>query len=153
MPKSPDDQWKSRRIKMLKSQDDQRKSHRIKTSESPDDQHISGLDYTPGPLNNFMFAVNFRNMESASSAMSLINAVQLNADRAPIDYIERFNCEHTILGAGRKLRGCRLDLSVTVGNHHLNLEVQLKALSHLADRMAFNAGLIMSSNTESSTDW
>ena len=153
MPNSPDDKRKSHRIKMLKSPDDQRKSHRIKTQNSSDDQQISGSHDLIKPLDNFMFAVNFRNMESALSAKSLINAVQLNANRAPIDYIERFNCEHTILGEGRKHRGCRLDLSVTVGDHHLNMEVQLKTLSHLADRMAFNAGLIMSSNTASGTDY
>jgi predicted transposase/invertase (TIGR01784 family) len=107
----------------------------------------------PTPLNNFMFAAGFQSMESASSALSLTNAVLLNAARTPLEGIDELNCEQVLLGEGRKLRGCRLDLAIRDGNHRLNLEVQLAALNHMADRMVFNTSRMLSTNTISGTKY
>ena len=107
----------------------------------------------PTPLNNFMFAASFQSADATTSAMSLINAVLLNAGRSPLEIIDELNCEQVLLGDGRKLRGCRLDLAVREGNHHFNLEAQLASLQHMADRMVFNSNRILSHNTFSGTKY
>jgi predicted transposase/invertase (TIGR01784 family) len=115
-------------------------------------REFSGLP-PPSPLDNFMFAANFQSMKSAPSAMSLVNSVLRNAGRLPLEAIDMLNCEQVLLGEGRKLRGCRLDLEIRDGDHRLNVEVQVSSLQHMADRMVFNSSRMLSLNTPSGTDY
>jgi len=107
----------------------------------------------PSPLDNFMFAAGFQSMEAAPSAISLINAVLQNVGRPPLAVIDKLICEQVLLGEGRKLRGCRLDLGVSEKDHHCNLEIQLSSLQHMADRMVFNSNRMLSLNTSSGTEY
>ena len=107
----------------------------------------------PKPLDNFMFAANFQSMDDAPSAMSLTNAVLQNATRPTLEVIDELNCEQVLLGEGRKLRGCRLDLMIREREHRLNFEVQLTSLPHMADRMVFNMSRMLSLNTIPSTTY
>ena len=42
----------------------------------------------PTPLNNFMFAAGFQSIDATTSAMSLINAVLINAGRPPLEVMD-----------------------------------------------------------------
>jgi predicted transposase/invertase (TIGR01784 family) len=81
--------------------------------------------------------------------MSLVNSVLRNAGRLPLEAIDMLNCEQVLLGEGRKLRGCRLDLEIRDGDHRLNVEVQVSSLQRMADRMVFNSSRMLSLNTPS----
>ncbi|MCL1791524.1 MAG: Rpn family recombination-promoting nuclease/putative transposase, partial [Peptococcaceae bacterium] len=107
----------------------------------------------PPPLDNFMFAAGFQNMDAAPSALSLINAVLENTGRPPLTGVDKLTCEQVLLGTGRKLRGCRLDLGVSKGDSHFNVEVQLSSLQHMADRMVFNSNRLLSVNTATGTTY
>ena len=121
--------------------------------QQPDTMSLFGGLPPPKPLDNFMFAAGFQSIADAPSAISLSNAVLLNAGRPPLEVIDELRCEQVILGEGRKLRGCRLDVSVREGRHHINLEVQLSSLHHMADRMVFNSSRLLGVNTPSGTEY
>ena len=103
----------------------------------------------PSPMDNFMFAAGFKSISDAPIAMSLTNAVLLNASRPQLNVVDELSCERVLLGEGRKYRGCRLDLSIMEGDHLLNLEVQITALRHMAERMVFNMSRMLSLGTVS----
>ena len=107
----------------------------------------------PSPLDNFMFAASFQSIEAAPSAISLINAVLQSGGREPLEVVDELTCEQVLLGEGRKLRGCRLDLSVREGNHHLNVEAQLSSMQLMADRMAFYLSRLLSYKTPKGTEY
>ena len=107
----------------------------------------------PSPLDNFMFAACFQSIEAAPSAISLINAVLLSSGREPLEVVDELTCEQVLLGEGRKLRGCKLDISVREGSHYLNVEAQIRSMQHMADRMAFNLNRLLSHKTPSGADY
>ena len=95
------------------------------------------------PLHDVMIGKIFEDMGTAPAALSLINAVLKDSERAPLDKITALRCEETIPGASVIGRGCRLDVVAETKGKIVNIEVQRKNYEDMIDRSFFQACAIL----------